>query len=245
MNNTTVRYGLAAAAIVLVALLGMRFLPGADNIGGSTPTPTPSAQPTPTVEPTPEFPALGTQASLAPARHAVPGFEAGVTVAIPSGGWSSNDNWVVIGPRGNEEPDGMAIRFYTAQFLYANPASRADGFVEVGPSGDDLVQAILEHPILQAAGPTDITIDGRAGQMVEFAIPADADMTSAGEYLLFSDATAGDIWGWAAGQTFNLYIVDVDGERLIIDAFHFADTPGDDLAAQRAVIDSIQFDTRP
>ena len=237
MNSTTLRYGIAAAVVVIAALVGIRFLPA--DIGGPGPTPTPTAEPTPSPTPQP----LGTQDSLAPGRYAVPGFAAGVTVAVPSGGWSSSSSWVVIGPRGNEEPEGMAIRFFTAYGLYANPASGADGLVEMGPTGADMVQAILDHPVLEATGPTDVTIDGRAGQMVELTIPADADMTTEGQYLIFADANGGGVWGWAPGQTFNLYIAEVAGERLIFDAFHYEDTPEEDLAAQRSVVESIRFDS--
>ncbi len=48
-----------------------------------------------------------------------------------------------------------------------------------------------------------------------------------------------DIWGWAPGQTFDWSIVDVGGQRLIIDAFHYPGTPAADLAAQQAVVDSV------
>jgi hypothetical protein len=235
MNSTTIRFGFAAVVIVTVALLGFSYL--TPNVGapGANPTPTPE----PTAVPTPA--PLGTRDPLDPGRYSVPEFSSGVSVAVTDGGWSSNDNWVLIGPRGNQAPDGMAIRFFTASNLYANPATAEDGLVEVGPSGDDLVQAILDHPVLEATGPTDVTIDGHAGQVVEVTIPADADMDPEGQFLLFADPTGGRIFGWAPGQTFDFYIVDVDGERLIFDAFHYPDTPEEDLAEQRAVIDSIRF----
>ncbi|MBA2634323.1 MAG: hypothetical protein H0U86_15220 [Chloroflexi bacterium] len=41
--NTTVKLALAAAAVVVAALLGIRFLvPGSQNVGGPAETPTPS-----------------------------------------------------------------------------------------------------------------------------------------------------------------------------------------------------------
>ena len=52
-------------------------------------------------------------------------------------------------------------------------------------------------------------------------------------------------WMVAAGQTFDWYIVDVDGERYIIDAFHYPGTSQEDLAARRAVVESVQFVPRP
>lgn len=237
LNSTTIRYGIAAVVVVIAALVGVRYL--SPHVGGPTPTATPTVAPTTASIQTP----LGTRQSLEPGRYSVPGFSAGVTVAVPSDEWSSSNNWVVIGPRGNEEPDGMAIRFFTASRIFENPTASADGVLEVGPSVDDMVQAILDHPAWEASGPTDIAIDGYAGQMVELSIPVDAELTDGDRFLLFSDRDS-LVWGWAPGQTFELYIVDVEGERLIIDAFHYPDTHEEDLAAQRAVVESIQFDPR-
>jgi hypothetical protein len=232
MNSTRIRYGIAAAAVVVAALVGVRFL--SPDVGAPGPSAIPSPEPTATSTPGP----LGTQ-SLAPGRYAVPGFSAGISVAVPAGGWSSNNDWVVIGPRGNEEPDGMAIRFFMASALYEDPSSNR--LLEVGPSVDDLVQAILGHPAYEASGPTDVAIDGFAGQMVELSIPADAELTN-DQFLIFADEDGGGVWGWAPGQTFELYIVEVNGTRLIIDAFHYPDTPESDLAALRSVVESVQFE---
>lgn len=237
MNSPTIRYGIAAVVIVVAALVGVRLL--SPNVAGPGPTASPTREPTPS----PTLLPLGGRETLAPGPYAVPGHATGITVEVPSGGWSSNDNWVLIGPRGNEEPDGMAIRFYTASVLFEDPSSPAAGTIEVGPSVDDLVQAILDHPEWDASGPTDIEIDGNAGQMVELTIPEGAEMAG-DRFLIFGDGTS-QVWGWASGQTFDLYIVDVEGERIIVDAFHYPDTSAEDLAAQRAVVEAIQFDTGP
>ena len=46
-------------------------------------------------------------------------------------------------------------------------------------------------------------------------------------------------------MTFDQNIIDVGGERLVVEAFHYPGTSEDDLAAQRAVVDSIQFNRVP
>ena len=232
VNSTRIRYGIAAAAVVVAALVGVRFL--TPEPGGPGPSATPSPEATATSTPA----RLGTQ-SLDPGRYAVPGFSAGISVAVPAGGWSSNNDWVVIGPRGNEGPNGMAIRFFMASALYADPSSRR--LLEVGPSVDDLVEAIVDHPAYEVSGPTAVAIDGFAGQMVELSIPADAELVDE-QFLIFADEDRGAVWGWSPGQTFELYIVEVNGTRLIIDAFHYPDTPESDLAALRSVVESIQFE---
>lgn len=238
MNNTTLRYGIAAAVVVIAALVGIRFLPS--DVGGPGPTSTPTAEPTPISTPAP----LGSRESMAPGDYAVPGFRAEITVAVPSGGWSSNGNWVLAAPA--TDPDnGITIRFYTIPNLAVDPLSHAAGNLDppVGPTVDDLVEAIVAHPGWIASEPTDITIDGRDGQLVTITIPVDGALPADGDgqFYFYAGPAEGGIYGWLPGQTFDWYIVDVDGERLIIDAFHYPDASAADLAAQRAVVESVQF----
>jgi hypothetical protein len=245
MNNTTVRYGLAAIAVVVIALLGVQLLPGNDNVGGPgpTPPPTPTVQPTPTTEPRPAFPELGTRGSPA-GRYVVGSLPFDVTVEVPAG-WSSIDDWIVRGPRGTDEPAGMAIRFFADTHLYQDPTSENSPLIAVGPTVADMVQAIVDHAAWEASDPTEVTLDGRAGQMVALTIPTDVEIAEGNRFRIFSNGRGGQVWGFAPGQTFELYIVDVDGQRLIIDAWHHAGTSEEDLAAQRAVVQTIQFDATP
>jgi hypothetical protein len=243
MNSTTVRYGIAAVVVVIAALFGYQYL--SRNVGGPGPiaTPTPTVQPTPTAEPTPAFSALGTQETLAGGRYVVGSLPFDVTVDVPAG-WGSSGDWVAVGPRGNDPPDGMAVRFYSIDNLAANPLSSDEGVVEppVGPAVDDLVQAIVSHPDWTASAPTDITIDGRPGQLVTITIPSDVELGTDGRFYLSLDPGGGGIWGFAPDQAFDWYIVDVDGHRLVIDAFHYPGTSEEDLAAQRTVVDSVEFE---
>lgn len=242
MMSNVIRVGLVAAVAAVIAVIAFNLLPGSPPAGGEqTPTPEPSAASAASATP---LPALGTQDSLDPGRYRVvnagPGLD--VTVAVPSG-WSSGEDWVVIGPRGNDEPDGMAIRFYAYNLnLYTNPASLDEGQLSppVGPTVDDLVEAIVNHPAWTASAPTDITIDGHSGRLVSITIPSDAEFTADDKFFLFVDPGGGQVWGWAPGQTFDLYIVDVDGVRLVIDSFHYTGTSEDDLAAQREVVESVE-----
>ena len=235
MNNMVIRLSLAAAAIIVIALLGLRFLPGMNVGGPHAPTPTP----TPAV-----IGSLDDQASLAPGRYTVgAGISRRVSISVPSG-WSASGNWVIKGPNGNDAPAGMAIRFYTVTDVVKNPSSYADGFVNPppGPTAADLIQAIVAQPAWQASKPTNTSIDGNPGKHIRVTVPQDAefDTRDGGAFYLFDG-----IWGWAPGQTFDLYIVDVGNERLIIDAFHYPGTTDDDVATQQAVVASVQIGSRP
>ena len=202
------------------------------------------------VEPTATpVPRLNGQDPLEPGRYEVNASLPGttVTVAVPRG-WSTGGDWLLAGPA--TDPDnGVTIRFYTIPNIAADPLSPAAGNLDppVGPTVDDLAQAIVAHPAWTATEPTDIRIDGRAGQLVTIMIPLDAPLPADGDgaYYLYADPAGGGIWGWLPGQTFDWYIVDVDGERLIIDAFHYPGASNADLSAQRAVVESVQFESAP
>jgi hypothetical protein len=239
--------GIAAVFVVPAAIIAIGL--ASCQVGSSEPTATPTVRTS--VEPTATpVPRLNGQDPLDAGRYQVnAGLSTDVTVAVPSG-WSASGDWVVIGPRENDEPDGMAIRFFRLEpgNIPANPLSFDEGILDPppGPTVDDLVEAIVNHPGWTASAATDITIDGRAGQLVTITIPMDVEMPADDRFFLVIDPSGGGgVWGWAPGQTFDWYIVDVDGQRLIIDSFHYPGTSEEHLAAQRTVVESVQFGSNP
>ena len=235
--NTTTRYALGAAAAVLVAIIGFTVVNGASGDFGSA---------DPTVSPEPSVSALSGQAQLAPGRYSArSGISLQVTASVP-GNWSAVGNWGVMGPRGHDAPDGMGLRFYTVGNLLNNPGSYADGVQDppVGPTVDDLVEAIVEQEEWTSSTPTELTIGGYPAQHVRITIPDGAKFDPRDDgaaFYLFQDEGAGQTWGLEIGQMFDVYVVDVDGERLVLDALHYPGTSEADLAALEAVVDSIEI----
>lgn len=233
MNSNALRIGIAAAAVIVLVFVAMKFLPASGGVGGP-----PEATASPPSSP---LPVLGSGVSVTPGRYRVdPTLPVVVTVDVPAG-WGTNGGWVVMGPKGNQAPDGMAIRIYTAANLFVHPLSPSDGVLDppVGPSVQDLVTAMVDHPDWTTTGPDAITIDGYSGQVVHVTLPAGT--SNATPFNLFGAAKDPQEWGWAAGQLFDIYVIDVGGKRLVIDAFHYPGTPEADVTAQRAVIDSVQL----
>lgn len=238
--NQVMKLSLAAAVVVVAALLGYNYLV-APNIGGPRlGDPSPTAIPTPTPSP------LRGQDPLSAGRYLVDpaGLPMEVTVEVPDG-WSAGLSWVVRGPLGNDAPDGMAIRFYTLapDPLYINPFVISEGVLDpaVGPSVDELVAAMVGHPDWIVIGTEPITIDGYAGQVVHVTLPEET--TADNPFYLFRDAVSSGVYGWQAGQLHDIHILDVAGERLIVEAFHYPGTSAAHLAAQQTVLDSIQIES--
>ena len=238
--NTMIKYALGAAAAVLVALVGFTVLNGAGgNFGSPSSTPAPTAtSPRPTATPLPRLSSGVLEAGTYQANSFIP---IEVLVTVPEG-WSASGDWLLLGPKGPQGPEGMNIRFGSVAGVFANPFDRGDGFVDppVGPSVDDLVDAMVSHPEWSVSAPTATTIDGYAGKVVRMTLPPDIDLP-AGRFLLFQDASLGDRWAFEPGQIIDFYIIDVEGERLVLELFSYPDTPAGDLAQRAAIVQSLQL----
>jgi hypothetical protein len=76
---------------------------------------------------------------------------------------------------------------------------------------------------------------------VRLTLPSD----NARPYYLFTNGPGNDIFGFAPAQVFDISIVDVAGQRVVIEAYHYPGTSQADLAAQQHVLASIQLSPTP
>ena len=237
--NGIFKYGLASAAVVAAAVLAFTYLT-TPNVGGPAPG-DPTSDASPGLSPI-SIPALNGQVALDAGRYRVdPAMPVEVTVEVPDG-WSAGGGWVVRGPLGPEAPAGMAIRFYTASAIYADPLAIDEGRMEppIGPSVDDLVTELIDHPAWNIRGVDPVTIDGFEGQVLHVTLPPEtSDETP---FYLFAAGGGGVVYATDPDQVLDIYIVDAAGRRLVIEAFHFPSTSETDRAAQDAVLRSIQID---
>jgi hypothetical protein len=210
---------------VVAAFLGIRFLlPGDVGIGSPDPTPTPRAL------------TAGAELEAGTYRFTVLG-DVGVTLTVPDGwaavqgfGVGDDGTVVVVWPSDAEVAD-----------VYADPCRWEDGFVDppVGPTVDDLATAFANQPQRGESVPVDVSIDGYLGKMIELSVPDDID---------FADCDGGEFRSWRGrfqqepGQVDRLHILDVGGQRVVIDAHFVPGTTDADLAEQQAVVDSIQLE---
>ena len=244
MNNM-MKLGLATAGVVVAALLGYNYLL-APNVGGpgiDDPLPTPT--PTPAAMSGGEVLEPGTYRLTAPADADVVLPES-ATITVPAG-WASQDlDRVYNGepPRSTAGSAHATIGFWLwdgdFETIYLDPCQWRDGAVEppVGPTVDDLANALADQPQRGDAVPVDVTIGGYSGKMIQLTVPSDVD---------FHDCELGEFRSWSGrfhqgpGQVDEIYILDVDGQRTVIDAAYMPDTSEADLADFRAIIESIQL----
>ncbi len=235
---------IGAAAVVTLAI-GSSLVARSSDVGPSAP-PSPSVMPsTRSLEPNPiGMQVAWNQSALKDERYVV-NASLPATVMILAPGWGATDNgWVITGPNGGEAPDGMAIRFYVVTGVVADPGGPSASYVPgVGPTVADLVETIVAHPSWEASQPTDVTIDGLPGRSVRISIPDGASFDREGRFDLFVGLDEQRIGGVAIGQTFDLYILEAFGERMVIDAYGFPGTTVADLQARQTVLDALEIDS--
>jgi hypothetical protein len=244
MNNAA-KLAMGAGALVLVALLGIAFVTSPGNIGG----PEIYASPTIASEPTPEAKQLKAGALEPGTYRATPFGPASssieFTFTVPDG-WEAFDEVGLLPTTGSAGPDGVAIGFGQVVRLYSDPCyDNAPGAsdVAVGPSVEDLVAALRAQTAYDTSQPTDITLGGYSGQKVDIVLPSDLDFTTCdGEGFYVWE---GGAYAQGPGNRWHLWILDVEGTRVVVLGSDFETTPGDKRAEMNAIIDSIEINPQP
>jgi hypothetical protein len=253
MSNLA-RIAIAAAAVLVVAVVGYNLLPGSGGPGGPGPSPSPSptatASPTPTPTGPPELAAGPVPAGTYVAHpFLAPNESIGFQLTLPAG-WEGGGPLgrapVGAGPTtGHEGPDGMSMGFLTITSLESDPCNWNLGAdVEVGPTVDDLANALAANAGYETTVPVDVTLGGFSGKRIDIQVPAGLDLATCDD---------GQFWVWAVGdgQTiyaqgpegrFHLWILDVQGRRVLVMTHDFPGTPPDDQAELQAIVDSIQIE---
>ena len=225
----------AAAVVVVVGIAGIEVANNRDDDRS------PSATAVPTVAPT----------TAAPRRETgvFEGEGPRVTYIVPDG-WYGSGTGVWKSP--NRQ---LPVGFLNADdnFYIDCPSSLLDP--QVGPTVDDLVSALVNLPGIDAET-TAVTIDGFDGKQIELTFPSHYDgeecspnfsARAEGIPLYFRCNYGGSKWcdslvqAVLPNQHQNIWVLDVDGSRLVIMATSFPDTPQQDRADQDEIVASIQI----
>lgn len=251
--NRYLKIGLAAAAVVLVAIVGFQFLgdsntgsPGASESAGPSATATPRPSPTPTA-PEPTFGPLSEGPYILVYEQLL---DVRMTVTIPAPDWHGLETVTVLQKNGMAgPPQGAGLTVWSGDaFVYGDPcaweSTRPDAPVS---SLDELVAALSAQASRDATPPVDVTVGGYPGKMLTLRVPDDADFTECdgGEFrTLVEVGIDGVRMHEGPGQIDEVWVVDVDGTLIFIDAGYFAATPAEDVEEMRAMVESATLEPR-
>jgi hypothetical protein len=262
MNNP-LKFAIAAAAVVVVALVAINLLPRSGGVGVPGPSQTSSpTQTPPTPIPSPTQPTVNAVGSFAPGTTYTIDDTCCVgpsrmTFTVPATGWSAFDP-MFVGK--NVAGGGDVFDLYFSPHLVANVYTGGCHWLgtaltpRLGPTVDDLATALLAQAGPGASPPIPVTVGGHPGKKVELSIPQDLDVTtcdSDGDFTLFGrwlpagQSYGAAPWTYGNGQHNSVYIIDVDGTRQVIDTMYLPGTSTADRAEIDEIVASIRFESSP
>lgn len=251
--SAPIRYGLVAAVVVAAVVLGAALLGRGPNIGGEPESPTESSQPTSSPEPSavsalPDGVLLPGTYSIRPQDISSPR----VLVTVPAGWYGGG--FGISKSNSIAPPDGAGVTLWGGPFnVYEDPCHWSTSLPSspTGPTVGDLAAALAAQPTREATTPTDVAVGGFSGKAFELTVPADLTFDTVDG---FAECDEGEFRSWISpdgnsfrvhqgpGQHDRLWIVDVEGTRVVVDATFYDGTPAADMSEVQAILDSIRFE---
>ena len=243
--NSYARIAIAAVAVVAIAVVGYNLLPRTGGVG-SRPTPGPTATPKPTPVPFSTTPSSG---ALAPGSIVLDGaFPLAIAFDVPagwtrSGGAELADLVGVAKMRGDAAPAWAS--WAVVANVYADPCHGRSGPIEppIGPTVDNLVAALTSMVGFESTTPTDVSIDGHVGkrfQLSDTIDPAAAGCDDTTWLWLWEPASGGDTGKVPGAVTMQLWVLDVEGTRLVMFTEEYGATPTE-IAESIGILESVHF----
>ena len=229
-RDSFAKLAIAAAAVVVIALAGMQFLPRSGTSGGQPSPAHPSPTPTPTA--TPAFPQL-TKGPLAPGRYAL--YDGLVTSIEVPAGWIGKPPFVrKIGA------DGAGLWWgpgpSDAQ-VFAD-ACKGPKLKPVGGTVRGLVDA-LDAQVGSDATISEVTLGGLPATRVDLMKDLASCSGGADSGLNLFSTTTG-MTGLSPGARGIVYVLEKDGELVVFIGIDYKATASD-VAELEGVIASTQF----
>jgi hypothetical protein len=242
--NTVAKLATALAAVVVAAVVVVNLLPSTGPGVGPTPSPSLSPSPAPSAAPSAASIVFPPDGPLAVGRQSMTRGGIRLSVNVPAG-WHS-DQGFFISKDGGLGPDGASFLFWDPApvGVYADPCAQRAGPV-VGPTTADLAAAMTTIPdTTLVSGPTDVIVGERPAKHVVLTVSEDVACGGPGDefYLWYADEEGAARYASALGATLSVWIVDVNGTRLSIDAESYKGA-GPEIEQQiQTIVDSIVFE---
>lgn len=264
--NKRAMYLAAAAAVLVITAIGFGVLNGfgGDGVGGPTTSAEPSSAEPTTSAPSVAEPSSSDDAGLpegpGPFSFASDGSFGRsdsvmtLTVTLPSSGWTFDDTWNLLGRA--SPPDAPFIAFWAfpeEEFYVPEDPCRGDSTRPDAPATtvDEIAAALAAQAYRNASEPVDVTIGGYVGKSLVLRAPegVDASECETGSVLTYFTGMNTDLEpdGFfrntqRVDEVSELWILDVDGTVVIIDAVSSPGDPAQLVEETRTVVESTTFE---
>lgn len=177
----------------------------------------------------------------------------GYTVVVPAAWYDFGGLFVIKYPSSVPAPV-LGISVWDVGQVFRDPCHWQSTGFNPGPSVADLVTALVAQPRRNATTPADVTLAGYSGRYLELSVPADlksstwtdfdtCDVDSGGhrDYNAWLGNGMGNRHAQVPGQVDRLWVLDVNGQRLVVDATYSPDTTATDRDELQHIVESLRF----
>jgi hypothetical protein len=221
-------------AALLVAVVTMVALFGVSLLAGSVPKVDKPAPSSASPAPLPVDQAIEAGSYVVRSMD-VPAF----TIMVPDG-WRSLGGFAIH--KGElDGSDHVGVAFWTVNNLYADPCTRTLMDPPIGPTVSDLADAMSNASWAQDVRSTSVRLGGREARHIEFTLPR-ALGCPGGSYVLWLHDSGAVRYAQGGGQHFMVWLLDVDGRRVLIEADSMPGAIEADVAALQEMVRSIRFE---
>ena len=234
-------YVLVAVLVIAGVAIGISSL-GSDDVtpagSGSNPSTVPSS--------TPQH--LSSGGDVEPGTYVVtaidPDFDVSyaITVTVPDG-YQAFDGWGIMQDSGRQWVSASVVGN-----VYADPCHWKGTLPHpaVGKNFDALVEALANQHGIPASTPTDVTLAGFAGKRMERTVPAGVSLTDCddAQFRFWLDTGGGERNTPFTGEHQQLWIVDVDGIPLVVEAAWPVGASAQVRAELVQMVESVRIDPR-
>ena len=156
-------------------------------------------------------------------------------VTVPSG-YREVATWYVVSDDGHEY-----LGLWTAAEADRDACRHGEQDVyDPGPSVDELARALVATKSIRATEPEPVTLAGYQGQYVELAGPRHLNRCGDPKAGLWTSADGGrGIYN--DGQVDLVWILDADGQRIVVNAAYSAGSTASDIHKLTAMVESLEF----
>ena len=202
----------------------------------------PSATPAATLGP------AGRQSAVVIGRGSYPEF----SVVVPPG-WYESGPFIVKYAGGGPGPV-LGLSVWDVGQVPSDPCHWSTTMRDPGPGVDALVRALVSQAGRRATTPVKVKLAGQSGQYLEWSVPGwtvtgDADFAGCDDpgnghhdfVSWFATDPEGERYEQVAGQVDRLWVLDVNGQRLVVDGTYSPDTTPAERAELANVVASLRF----
>jgi hypothetical protein len=176
-----------------------------------------------------------------------------VTVTVPDGWAGLEGGGLVPSVESYSPPGGGGLLFGRGGWLYtvsqvcggSGPDHPTGPNIPTGTTVDEFVTALVDHPDLDVTSPIDVTLGGYSGKYLELRAPANTTTDELGPdpdgcnyYFVWEPG----IYAQGPNALWRIWVLDVDGIRVVVRADSFPGTTPQVQAQLQAIVDSIQIE---